>query len=150
MDAPKEQLAAPPSKGIQEGAFALALGEGRSGQARLWVWGSLSTHSRGREAPRWSLCLEAPAQQQRQGESGLAPTWHWLEPNEEGPAVAHPRHHRPNRPGPCTAAREPSGLAAGEAGRSAWLGNRGLAAGTARSRMPQLLRRAKARVREGQ
>lgn len=58
--------------------------------------------------------------------------------------------YRPNRPGPCTAAREPSGLATGEAGRSAWLGNRDLAAGTARSRMPQLLCRAKARVREGQ
>lgn len=91
-----------------------------------------------------------PLPSSRGRESSLAPTWHRLEPNEGGSAVAHPRHHRPNHPGPCTAAREPSGLATGEAGRSAWLGNRDLAAGTARSRMPQLLCRAKARVREGQ
>lgn len=75
--------------GIKEGAFAL--GEGRLGQARFWVWGSLPTHSRGREVPWWSLCLEASAQQQRQGESRLVPTWHRLEPNERGPCHCPPQ-----------------------------------------------------------
>lgn len=62
-----KQLAA--SSRNQGGRYA---GRGEIGTGRSGV-GSLPTHSRGREVPWWSLCSEASAQQQRQGESRLVP-----------------------------------------------------------------------------
>ena len=62
----------------------LPLKESRRGRSH-WRWargdqdrlgsgygGACPPNSRGREVPRWSLCLEAPAQQQRQGEQSGA------------------------------------------------------------------------------
>lgn len=141
----EEQLVASPSKGIQEGGIHTGAGRAKiRTSSTLDVGGACPPILRVEKFPGGASAWKPPPQQQRQGESRLVSTWHQLEPNEGGPAVAHPRPRRPNRPGPCTATRDPSGLAVGEAGRSAWLGHRGLVAGTAHSQVPQLLCRAKA------